>query len=358
MIARQPLHSSNQSDFARQHARQSRTVSAGCVLALLVCAATSCVLLPSGPPLPAPSTTAIASYNGWTNCHVLANGRVSLTAVAPVARVLEFGLAGGTNLFWQNHDLLGQPADIVVGSQVFGGAKLWVAPQCKWHPRSPWPPCPVLESGPCDVTVPGPGSLAMKGCEGSRHGVRFDRTIRLPAGAGFAELTYTMTDTSDKPVQWGIWSVIQLRPGGRILVPVSAKDQAWFKELPGTVDWQRGDGLWELPHRGETSKLFARGAAGWLAYLLDDVVFVLAFPPEPDATFPKGEAGLEVFTGEDLIELEHVSPLHALMPGQQVGMHESWLALQAPAGAAQMSAADLRTWIERAIRPRRRLGFL
>ena len=63
-------------------------------------------------------------------------------------------------------------------------------------------------------------------------------------------------------------------------------------------------------------------------------------------------------TGEDLIEPEHVSPLHALMPGQQVGMHESWFALQAPAGAAQMSAADLRTWIERAIRPRRRLGFL
>lgn len=294
-----------------------------------------------------PTTAVVADYAGWTNAYRVANDRVALLAVPSVARVLEFGAAGGTNLLWQNRELLGKPADLVQGNQAFGGAKLWVAPQSEWHSIwEVWPPCPFLDAGPCVCSVPGPGALTMKGHEGSRHGVRFDRTIRLPEGRPCAELDYTMTATGDKPVKWGLWSVIQLRPGGRILAPTADGDRAWLGPQPDTGCWSRVEGVWEMPHHGETSKLYANSSLGWVAYVLDDTVFVLTFPPEPAATFPKGDASLEAYTGKDFIELEHISPLHELAPGGQARMRETWFALPAPTGAAAMSAADLRSWIQ------------
>ena len=163
-------------------------------------------------------------YLGW-DAHRLDNGAVHVVVVPGIARVMAFGRSAAENLLWQHADFLGQDADLPKGPwKNFGGAKLWVAPQQAWE----WPPDLNMDQGPCKVVGRASSTgIGLKGAVSEARGVRLDRKLKLRRDSPVLDLTYTMKATGDQPVAWGIWSVLQMKKGGTVVLPAPEGTHLW-----------------------------------------------------------------------------------------------------------------------------------
>jgi hypothetical protein len=92
------------------------------------------------------------------------------------------------------------------------------------------------------------------------------------------------------------------------------------------------------PGSPEPQKIGVRNRAGWAAYATATSLFLkrAAFAEEP--SYPDFGSNTEVFTAGDFIELESLSPLRSLGPGETLEHVERWMLGDAPEGGA--SAGD------------------
>ena len=65
-------------------------------------------------------------------------------------------------------------------------------------------------------------------------------------------------------------------------------------------------------------------AAGWLAYLKEDVLFIKRFIPQTEKVHPDNNVNAEIFVEDKCVELESVAPLVILPPGEMVDHVETW----------------------------------
>jgi hypothetical protein len=64
--------------------------------------------------------------------------------------------------------------------------------------------------------------------------------------------------------------------------------------------------------------------AGWGAYVNRGHLFLKEFQYEEDALYPDGGCSIEVYTDERILELESLSPLHLVEPGETISHTEAW----------------------------------
>lgn len=269
-----------------------------------------------------PSSVQEVRYRGWEAVR-LDNGVARAVLVPDIARIMAFERPGGPNLIWQDEALQGKPADLRGGDwQNFGGAKLWVAPQSAWG----WPPDPVMDQGACDVMVARDGVVTLRGMSSPATGVRLSRTVSLRAESSVLELVYTMENTATSNVTWGIWNVIQVKPGGRALIPNREDARTWEDSRWRVWDhWRREGDVFVLHHAGQEGKVMSISPEGWLAYERGGDVLVVDLFTDTAGTYPAGHGSGEVYSGGSYIELEHVGPQVELAPGESTQMRETWM---------------------------------
>jgi hypothetical protein len=269
-----------------------------------------------------PDSVQTTTYEGW-EAICLDNGVARAVFVPGIARLMAFERVGGTNLIWQDTALLGKPADLASGDwRNFGGAKLWVAPQSAWG----WPPDPVMDQGPCTADIARDDHVSVQAMASTAVGVRLDRRLQLAPDCAALNLEYAMQNTTSSNVSWSIWNVIQVKGGGRVLLPVPEGTQVREDERWKVWDhWTRVDDLFVLHHTGQEGKILSIGPEGWMAYEKDGEVLVVTFEADPDATYPEGHGCAEVYSGGSYVELEHVAPLVELAPGETTRTTERWI---------------------------------
>jgi hypothetical protein len=186
---------------------------------------------------------------------------------------------------------------------------------------------------------------------------RGERTVRL---------THALTHHGLWPIDVACWAISMFRPGGYGVLPLLPKgDHTAGDLLPAysIVPWTYTDLAhegWDL-HReyfgidvnafSGAQKLGLTAYPGWSAYHLDGTTFVKHAALIPGATYPDRGCPIEVFTNGQMIELETLSPLTRLEPGQALQHVEHWTlfeGLKEPATDGHF--ATLRTevtkWIE------------
>jgi hypothetical protein len=62
----------------------------------------------------------------------------------------------------------------------------------------------------------------------------------------------------------------------------------------------------------------------WVAYEMDDAVFTKHATWTADAAYPDMNSNFEVYTDGGFIEIESLSPLRHIEPGQSVAQRERW----------------------------------
>jgi len=300
----------------------------------------------------------LVEYKGWS-AFKLTNGIITLTIVPDIGgRVMEFNL-GQHPLFYVNPAEFGKlynppktEAERVWHN--YGGYKTWPAPQSRWG----GPPDPLgsfLDGGRytgritqksgdvAEVEVVSPKDYVI--------GIQFIRRIRIQKGTTHVVAYQTMVNITDKPVTWSIWDVTQVP--AKLKAEQKFSQQAWiyfplnpnsihekgYRLLdgePGNPQWHPNivPGIMGVQFQFIKGKIGSDNNAGWIAYVdqVHNYAYVKRFRFFPEAEYPDGGCSSEVWCDYQLpyMEVEVLSPLKELAPGESYSFNVDWYAARCP----------------------------
>jgi hypothetical protein len=278
-------------------------------------------------------------YRGWPDSYRLANGQIEavvVTAIGP--RIVDLRAAGGPNLFHVRDAEAGGRGE---PEWVFrGGWRLWIAPEKRETTYA-------LDNAPCAAEVIGGTTLRVTGPAQPAAGIQKVIDVTLDPGAPRLRLVSHIRNITDRPLTYAAWSLSVMRPGGRAFVPLDVGALAAFDATRMLRLWsyaELGDPRYRFGHRlvqidqgtvrpappgqsgrrDDESKIGVDSAQGWAAYLLDRTLYLKRFPHDPAGTYPDGGATIEIYSSAEFLEVEQLSPLTIIQPGEAIVFPEDW----------------------------------
>ncbi len=251
-------------------------------------------------------------------------GPVGVTFVVDAGpRILGYARHGGPQLF---ATLPGVLIDGPAGEYAFlGGHRLWRAPEV---PATTYQP----DDQPVDVDELEDGIRLT----GPPDGDGISKTIEVRQDGVATVVDHTLRNDGPAPVRCAPWAITQLTTGGMATLPQPVEPVDPDGVLPNrsVVLWPYTDpaniefGPAEIRIRADEaprSKVGQPNRRGWLAYELDDEVFVKWSPLHDDArAYADLGASVECYRDHRFLELESLGPLVDLAPGAETTHREVW----------------------------------
>ena len=273
------------------------------------------------------------SFNGWENCVELESGDFRLIVTTEVGpRVIGGFLKDSPNLFYVNEATAGAKG----GEEwrIYGGHRLWTSPESL--PRTYEP-----DNNETGFVEDGDAAVFSSGTD-SRTGIYKSIKIR-PLGENSFELKHKVSNNSMWDIELAAWALSVMAPGGTAVVPIPEGDKTsllpnryltvWpYTNMADTrVSW--GEKLIMLKQDKTAKTKFKFGLNdedGWLAYVNNGVAFIKNFAHLVDAEYPDNGCSAEVFTNSDMLEIETLSPLYVLAPGEEIEHVEIFRVMKTP----------------------------
>ena len=232
-------------------------------------------------------------------------------------------------------NLFGDVSDYVIPTEfgdyhMWGGHRLWHAPEAM--PRTYYPD----DAGSSIAEIS--DGLLLEGQIEPHTGIRKTIEIHLAKDRPKIILVHSLVNCGDSAIELAPWPITQFRLGGIVIAPMPVGRYDPDGLLPN-----RHISLWPYTRirdprlHWDDDFLLLRADAGlpplkfgyfnhhgWLAYLIDGVLFRKTFGVTPDAPHPDGNCNAEVFCGDRFAELESLAPLSRIAPGEQVQATETW----------------------------------
>jgi hypothetical protein len=290
-------------------------------------------------PTQSPVTIAREDYRGWPDSYRLANGRleaVVVTAVGP--RIIELKVPGGPNLFHVRDAEAGGRGEAQWTFR--GGWRLWIAPERRETTYG-------LDNAACAAAVVDGTTVRVTGPAQPAAGIQKVVEVSLAADAPRLHVVSHIRNIGNRPLTYAAWSLSVMRPGGRALVPLDVGPLDAFDARRALLLWSYaefadrryrfGDRLVQIDQsavrpapasgsgrRDDESKIGVDSAQGWAAYLLDGTLYVKRFPHDPAGRYPDGGATIEIYSSAEFLEVENLSPLTTIQPGEEIVYPEDW----------------------------------
>ena len=162
--------------------------------------------------------------------------------------------------------------------------------------------------------------------------------LRLTPDAPSLTLNHTLTNDGPWPVEMAPWAITQMRLGGWVALPQTQWPLDGVGLLPNRqlVLWPytrladprfNPDDQMIVLHAEAALPPFKIGylnRRGWLAYAIDNVLFVKHFTPQPESIHADFGCNTEVYCNDQFVELETLGPMARLEPGQSAYHQEIW----------------------------------
>lgn len=336
----------------------------GRLLLLLACALMTVLVLPTL--VQAEVVVKLVEYNGWSNSVELTNDLVRVVVVPSVGRVMFYGLKGGENLLWENPEFAGKT--LVKGEYLreegkpvwanFGGDKVWPTQQDNFPKVNgiEWPPDPWFDGSPFRAALL-PDGVRLTSQVSDYCGARIRRVIRLdPAGPGLSvtqkmEKVRIAQRESVEPLPLTIWSITQVVYPEQVLVPLNPESalEKGFHVFPfesraaNNFKVENGTGVF-TPHEEYSQKVGA-DSDHWLGAVIGQMAMAILFTRVEGLEYPDGGLSTEVYTSPDYTELEILSPLTVLQPGESFEWNVRWVLTELAAETPEGRRAEVLTWI-------------
>lgn len=273
-------------------------------------------------------------YRGWDHCYRLANSQIDLIVTADVGpRIIRFGFVGQANEFKEFDDEIGKTGGDEWRN--YGGHRLWHAPEALPRTYSP-------DNSPVDVIARENGLHVVQPVEAST-GIQKELEISLDEHTTHARILHRLSNLGMWPVELSVWCLSVMSPGGTAILPlppraahspehlVPASTLAlWsYTDLsdPRFVWGKRFILLRHEPGNPAPQKIGLSVPDGWAAYARNEHLFVKRFTYQPGAKYPDMGSSCESWSDADMLELETLSPLTVLQPGEHTDYVEDWYLL-------------------------------
>jgi hypothetical protein len=278
-------------------------------------------------------------YKGWKNNLRISNGDVELVVTLDVGpRVINYRLAGGTNVFKEYKDQLGKTGE--KDWQIRGGHRLWVGPEDRTRTYYP-------DNGPVKFKDEGNGKFRFTPAPEKRYGLQKELVITVAARGSRVTVLHRLTNIGQARTQLAPWALSVMAPGGVEVIPLppkrnhpgppekaaSDKDYAPDQTLVLWPFFDFKDPRWTFGSKYITlrqdakkgpTKIGLAHTLGWVGYLNGGTLFVKRFTYQEGKRYPDNGSNFETFTNEDMLEIETLGPLVSLAPGRTAKLTEKW----------------------------------
>ena len=262
------------------------------------------------------------------DCVKLANESLSLWVTKDAGpRIIGLQVAGGDNLL----AVIPQVKAVTPSGKAYhfrGGHRLWYAPEDAERTYFP-------DDTAVSITRTPNGIRTTQAVE-VETSIEKQMTISLPDDTAQVIIDHHLTNRGpSKSIMLAPWAITQLKPGGFAILPQSNRDTGllpnrrlafWPYSRVQSPHLQLGDRFVFIQATMEDEK-FKVGWAnldGWLAYWVEQLLFVKEAIYQIGETYYDFGSSSECYCDDNFLELETLGPQKILGPGESVTHREVW----------------------------------
>lgn len=238
-------------------------------------------------------------------------------------RIFRLNLVGKSNVFYND-------AQSFVSAENkyrhYGGHRLWHTPEVAGVTDFP-------DNDPVSVTVEG-DTVVISQLTGD---IPLKRRISFKLSGNTVTLLHELTNEGPFAVETSCWAITQMKPNGYAVMPTSTlptglHSNRQFVVWPYT-DMQ--DGRMTILNRyltmqldekvNKTFKIGTNNDSGYGAFFTEDgQLFVKKFFYDDEGVYADHGASFEIYACGDFLEMETLSPLSVVEPGETLEHYEEW----------------------------------
>jgi len=274
-------------------------------------------------------------YGIFGNCLQMENGRIQLTVTLDKGpRILSAGFLGGQNFCFNDTvhcgHKEGEAYEAVFGKgaewQTYGGHRIWTSPER--DPESYYPDCE-----PVTCTRFTNGALFTAPPQRVNNVVNSLRVEFLSNGT--VKVTSAVKNVASYEQTYAAWALTVLDGGGTEIFPWADDDTGLLANRVLGI-WPYNDMSDDRVFWGEkyvtlqqqaVDRPFKTGTnntKNWSAYLKNNEIFSKKLEFFPEEAYPDYGCSFETYTNRWFIEMESLSPLKTLAPGETAAVNEIW----------------------------------
>ena len=268
-------------------------------------------------------------YGGWENCIHLTNGKIETVITTDVGpRIIRLAFTGEKNIFGE----MEQHKGMAGGNEwlLYGGHRLWHAPEAM--PRTYYP-----DNKPVSYKWDG---KTLKLIQDMEETTRIQKEIEITYGSeNNIRVLHRLINKNPWDVEVAPWAITVMAKGGRAIIPQEPYQAAEEKLLPmrPIVLWAYtrmndprfiwGNNFIQVkqdPDAKNPQKIGVLNTPAWIAYSLNDYLFIKKYSYNPEIRYPDFGVNTEIYTNPDILEMETLGSLEKVSPGGFVEHIENW----------------------------------
>lgn len=213
------------------------------------------------------------------------------------------------------------------------GSTFWTSPQRGW-PVASWPPVVSVDGGAYSVHIKHK-HLMMNSAGDDALGANVEKDIAVDNSRCTISLRYTIN--AARSIEMAPWEITRVPRGGIALFPIG--DSSKFAAGPlapritktndSSIAWFDDTNIPALNSVGG-AKLIADGREGWLAYVFRKKLFIKKFADVPAEAIAPNEGDVEIYPGQDFLELEVQGRYTPLKQYEQLPWAVEWRVVKVP----------------------------
>ncbi len=270
-------------------------------------------------------------HAGWEHNLQLANDKVELIISLEVGpRILSYKTAKTENVLKTYPEQLGKCGESEW--MIRGGHRFWIAPEDEVLSYVP-------DNLPVNYDLSAPNEVRLINSGVDPWHIKKEMVVSLTHDSSEVTILHKATNEGNAPVEIASWGLSVMVPGGLEIIPLPPLGVHPRDLLPNRLmivwpytnltdpRWRFGESFITLRQtdvEGQPTKLGLTHKQKWIGYLTRDTLFIKIIEHEEGAVYPDMGCNFETFTNKDMLEIESLSPLKKLAPGESVSHTEKW----------------------------------
>jgi len=277
-------------------------------------------------------------YKNYGRCIRMENSFVELVITIDVGpRIIRYGIKGGENFFFEDKarkikqepkamaDYYGKGACWYI----YGGHRIWASPE--YMPQTYFP-----DNSRVAYKVVGGRTVVFTPPPQRKNGLQVTLEVTLDEYDCNVTVKNSIQNIGEATQEFSVWALSVLAPGGMELVPLNNHETGFLNNKMMAV-WPYcnlsdkraafSTDMMMLKQEKKATTNFKIGTdnrRGWSAYILKDAMFIKHFDYIEGAVYPDGGMNFETYTSPAFIEMESLSPLMHVAPGDTLTHAEKW----------------------------------